>query len=171
MAKWLERQQGGPKPRDEPSQVPPMHPSNYGFQKLSNAARGHQCFVKNIKVNHISHSPTKKSKWWTTVSPYITRGHQSSSPKSNGIWWNQNCKFALMHWSQNVRPPTKSIDTIRTKNSLSMRSVCKKLHHVRTRNCIHARYKKHEVEINIYLFFPALHFRSLWPLHNDHNQT
>ena len=62
----------------------------------------------------------------------VTRGHQTSLPKSNMVlWWNQTVSLLPMLCSPNVRPPTRGIHTIRTKNSLSMRSVCKKLHHIR----------------------------------------
>ena len=98
MAKWLRRQPGSPKHRDEPSQAPLMHSSNKRFLKLSNATRGHQCFVWNWKVYHIN-SPTRKSKWWTTV--FV----QNKRPKNliTQTKWHlmkSNCKPALMHWSQ-----------------------------------------------------------------------
>ena len=46
----------------------------------------------------------------------------------------------------NMRTPTRGIYTIRTKNSLSMRSVCKKLHHVRIMKLYSCMIHKREVE-------------------------
>ena len=80
----------------------------------------------------------------------------------------KTASLLLMHWSPNVHPPTKGIHTIRTKNSLSMRSVCKKLHHVRKEKVF-----IHDTQTwgrtNIYLYFPAPHFSSL-SHPNDHDQ-
>ena len=46
-------------------------------------------FVKKCHIN----SPTRKSKWWATVSPYWTRGQKTSSLKPNGVWWTQTASL------------------------------------------------------------------------------
>ena len=166
MAKWLRHQPGSPKHRDEPSQVSLMHPSNKWFLKLSNATRGHQCFVWNWKVYHIN-SPTRKSKWWATVSPYRTRGQKTSSPKSNGVWWHQT---ASLLWCTDPKYASTKRYSHRQSKELTFHAICLQKITSRQNN---EKVFIHDTQTwgrtNIYLFFPAPQFSSL-SHPNDHDQ-
>ena len=77
----------------------------------------------------------------------------------HGTWWNQTVSLLPMLCSPNVRPPTRGLHTNRSKNSLPMQSVCKKLHHVRTRKLYSCMIHKN-VRQNKYLpGFPCTKFQ------------